>query len=240
MPTIKVLRSSSDGNCYIIDCNKSILLIECGVPCHTIVQALGMRMNNVQGCLLSHIHKDHSRSAKKLSDLFGIPIISNKETIAALQLKTAHVITCNDEWQKVGDFKVFPFECKHDVPNYGYIIKHPAFGTILFATDTYAFPILFKGIDHYLIEANYSDELLQTSDRSEAMKERVLISHMSLDYTIKYLQRSNASETAKTITLIHLSAVHSNAEVFQKRVQATIGVPTFIADTGTEIDISKQ
>lgn len=240
MAKIKVVGSSSAGNGYVIDTGDAILLLECGVKARSLLRAASYRINKIAGCLISHIHGDHCSCAKDIAQA-GIDIYSNDETIAALHLPRMTKTNTFDsigKWVNVGEFKVMPFECKHDVKNFGYIIKHHSFGTILFGTDTYAYPVLFKGVDHYLIEANYSDELLSASSIDQKQKERLLTSHMSLNYCIRYLQDCDAGNRAKTITLIHLSDRHSNADEFQAAVQRATGVPTYIADAGVEIDIT--
>lgn len=240
MAKIKVVGSSSAGNGYTVEANGEVLLLECGVKSRDLIRAAGNKVNKIVGCLISHIHGDHCAYAKDIARL-GIRLYSNPETIEALKLPDwakATAINFTNKWFRLGDFKIMPFDCRHDVRNFGYIVKHPSFGTLLFGTDTFAYPALYKGIDHYLIEANYSDEILNGSNIDKWQKDRLMISHMSLDYCAKYLRDCEASIKAKTITLIHLSSRHSNADEFQSRIRRETGVPTYIADAGTEIDIT--
>lgn len=240
MAKIKVIGSSSAGNGYVIEANGSYIFIECGVKARDMMRAAAYRSDKVAGCLISHKHGDHCAYAKEIARA-GIRIFSNKETIEALHLPALAKTTSLDktnQWLQIGDFSVMPFECQHDVKNYGYIIKHPSFGSLFFGTDTFAYPVLYKGVDHYLIEANYSDELLASSNIDKWQRDRLLVSHMSLGYCLQYLKDCGAPERAKTITLIHLSSRHSDEVEFRKCVQRETGVPTYIADTGTEIDIT--
>lgn len=54
---IKVLSSSSNGNCYILQSlqNES-LIIEAGVPWKEILKELDYDLKGVVGCLISHEH----------------------------------------------------------------------------------------------------------------------------------------------------------------------------------------
>jgi len=239
MAKVHVLGSSSEGNGYIIETSEGYLLLEAGVNPNAIWKKIGHKRKKVLGCLVSHSHGDHCKYVKNIAER-NINIYCNKDVADTKELPADRTwVVTPYKWFSIGNFRVYPFECKHDVPNYGYIIKHPEFEPLLFGTDTYAYPYNFNGIKHYLVEANYSDEILANSDIDTTQRNRLMQSHMSLDYCIKFLEECNAQE-ADTITLIHLSARHSNADEFQKRVQDEFLVPTYIADKNVIINISKD
>ena len=100
------------------------------------------------------------------------------------------------------------------------------------------------GIDHFLIEANYSDVLLKENvwngNINKAQADRIMLSHMSLDYCVQYLRDCKAEETAKTITLCHLSERNSDPELFRNTVAGAFGVPCFIAQKGLVVELSKD
>jgi ribonuclease BN (tRNA processing enzyme) len=226
---IKVIGSSSKGNGYAIIVGDEILLLECGLLWRDALRACDYKSGNIVGCLVSHIHGDHSKYVMNYSD--RVQIFSHKEVTECCRAGKGTILH-SYTWYRVGEFKVMPLELEHDVTNYGYIIYHPEVGNIFFGTDTFAYKENFLGINHWLVEANYDDRLIENLDR--AQKQRLLVSHMSIDYCIKYLEACHA-EKSKSITLIHLSSRHSNAEGFLNRVERKFGVPTYIADKGTEI-----
>ena len=125
----------------------------------------------------------------------------------------------------------------------GFLIKHQDSGVMLFVTDTFKVPITITGIDHYLIEANYADDLLRKNvwdgkvDKAQA--DRIMLSHMSLNYTVKYLIESGGIN-AKTITLCHLSERNSDPVMFRNVVQGALGVPCNIATKGLTVELSKE
>lgn len=57
MAKLKVLGSSSQGNCYILDCQGESLIIELGLPWKEILKGLNYRegFERVRGCLTSHL-----------------------------------------------------------------------------------------------------------------------------------------------------------------------------------------
>ena len=146
--------------------------------------------------------------------------------------------------RKIGSFMVVPFANYHDTPIYGYLINHPSMGTMLFSTDSYKIGMTLRGIDHFLIEANYEDSMLKENVRnssiSKAQSDRIMLSHMSLNYCIEYLRDCEADKSAKTITLCHLSERNSNPKVFRDTVAGVFGIPTYIAHKGTIVELNKK
>jgi phosphoribosyl 1,2-cyclic phosphodiesterase len=53
---IKIIGSSSHGNCYVLESETGSLLIECGIQYKKIQQALNFDISSIQGCLVSHDH----------------------------------------------------------------------------------------------------------------------------------------------------------------------------------------
>lgn len=236
MAELFIQGSSSRGNQYVIKTSTGCLAIECGWRFSDVRKCIRYKTGDIVGCLVSHVHSDHAHFCDDFSGR-GFPILSNPEV---MQKYPCVSLIEPMKWRKIGDFLVLPFEVPHDALNYGYLIRHADFGTILFATDTYAIPYHFKqNIDWYLIEANYSDEILAKSDVDSAQKRRLMVSHMSLDYCLQYLAEENLTETSG-IVLIHLSDRHSNEEQFRKAVQTATGRLTYIADKHIVIDISKN
>lgn len=51
---LKVLGSSSEGNCYILDSNSEKLIIELGVSWSKVLKGLNYKIEDVAGCIVSH------------------------------------------------------------------------------------------------------------------------------------------------------------------------------------------
>lgn len=236
--------SSSNGNAYALDSGSEILLIEAGVKLAYVMKRIDFRATDVVGCLVSHCHGDHAKYAEFYSKT-GIHIYCNQDVADKKQFPfgSATVLRASST-KAIGSFRVAPIPLHHDVPNFGYIIHHPDMGTLLFASDTYKMSLAIKGIDHWLIEANYDDRILKANvedgriDRAQA--NRLMLSHMSLDNTIHYLHECGAGETAKTIILCHLSERNSYPQMFADRVAAEFGVPTQIASKGIVVTLNKE
>jgi len=232
MTRLITIGSSSAGNSYAIDTGSEILLLEAGIKMAEVKRAIDFRLADVVGCVCSHVHGDHAKYATEYAK-FGVKVYGPQD-IADKKLfpyEKFSVMKAGKTY-RIGSFDVVPFENFHDVPCYGYIVRHKDFGTLLFSTDTYKIDVAVRGINHFLIEANYSDEILKQNVWSgkidKAQADRVMLSHMSIEYCVKYLQDCEAKK-AHTITLCHLSERNSNPMAFHEVVAGTFGVPVYVA-----------
>lgn len=233
---IKVIASSSKGNCYLLTDGKSQLLLECGIPSTRIKQALGFRLSGVLGCLVTHEHKDHSRA---ILEVIGssVDCYLSKGTKEALKLPEhhrLHVIKALEQFD-IGSWTILPFEAQHDCEEpLSFLIYNKATGDkVVFATDTYYVKYKFKGLTHIMVECNYSLDILRANVEAglinEERKRRLLKSHFSLDNVIGFLKANDLSKVQE-IHLLHLSSDNSNAELFKNKVMATTGLPVYVAE----------
>jgi len=120
---LRVLGSSSHGNCYILERGEQALLIECGVSWKQIQQGLDFNLSRVGACLISHEHKDHSKSAREVMQA-GINVYCSPGTAEALGISSHRLHTVPPLKQfTVGDFIILPFPVEHDCAEpYGYLI----------------------------------------------------------------------------------------------------------------------
>jgi ribonuclease BN (tRNA processing enzyme) len=216
---LRVLGSSSKGNCYLLVASDEVLIIEAGVKLFEVKKALSFRTDNIAGCLISHLHNDHAGYIKEYADA-GITILTG-ETVRdnkTLSLYDNRVRAVYPEHgYKLGSYKIIPFEVQHDVPCLGFYISHPECGNILFITDTYMCEYTFPNLNHVIIECNYSDAILEHNiiykGLNPLMRPRLLYSHMELE-TCKNVLRSLDLSQVINIVLIHLSDGNSNERQF--------------------------
>ena len=234
---IDVLGSSSSGNCYIIEDQGQKLILEAGVHIMEIKKALNFDIHDVAGCLVSHIHMDHSKSMVELMNL-GINVGSGIETMQNIDHHRKNVLE-PQKLHRIGNFTVMPFEIDHDVKNFGYVIKCPSGKKILFATDTQFLMHRFEGINIYMLECNFDMDSMRKAVKCGKLDPMILIrvanTHMSLETLLSYLQNVDLSTTEK-IMLIHLSERNSNEEKYIKAVQEQTGIETIAADTGVVVE----
>ena len=233
--TLKVIGSGSDGNAYILDNGTERLLLECGVKWSSIVKALGYSLEDVVGCLCSHRHGDHAASIHNAL-IYRIPVYSCADVC---ERHRGAVLIEPGKKYRIGRFIVQPIPVQHTVECYAFLIEHPDCGRILFCTDLSDFPYKLKDINHFLIEANYSDEIiLERLCRNEMVRSRS-VAHLSIDKCVEVLRR-NVSPFTNTITLLHLSVENSDAEGFITAVKESVGITAEIALPGLEVELKKE
>jgi phosphoribosyl 1,2-cyclic phosphodiesterase len=237
---LMILGSSSAGNCYILENEQEALIIECGVKFPAIKQALKFKTSKVAGCLVSHEHQDHCKGVNEVMAA-GINVYSTKGTAEAMcPGVTSHRLihlTANKEI-KIGGFTILPFDVKHDAADpVNFLIRHPETGNVLFITDTFYVPYSFRNLNNIMVEANYSQAILDEKLRNdkEFLRNRVFSSHMSLD-TCKELLKANDLSQVNNIILVHLSNGNSNADQFQKEIKELTGKNVYVADAGVTIE----
>jgi len=231
---IKVLASSSKGNCYRISDGYTALLLECGIHIKKIKQGLGFRLSDIDGCLVSHEHKDHSKSVKDIAKA-GIDLYMSEGTREVLNIEGHRIKTIKPQKQfNIGTYSILPFRTEHDAKEpLGFLIySRTTREKLLFATDTYYIRYRFPGLTHIMIECNYAHDILQSNIENglipESLKDRLLESHFSLDNAKEFLKANDLSKVQQ-IWLIHLSDSNSDAERFKQEIQELTGKVVFVA-----------
>jgi len=239
---LKVINSNSQGNCYILGNNEETLLIECGVKFPLIQKALNFELSKVVACIISHDHKDHCVSAENLVKN-GIDIYSSEGTINAIGLKHHRQFPVKPLKKfKVGGFTILPFDVKHDAAEpFGFLINHKECGNVLFITDSYYSPYKFKNLNQIIVEANYSQEIIdkkmEKGHVDSFIRNRVLESHLSFE-NCKELLRVNDLTKVNNIVLIHLSDSNSNEYQFKKEIQEMTGKTVNVARPDMNINFN--
>jgi len=243
---LQVIGSGSKGNCYALtDLKGSQLILEAGVSFKETKKALNYDISNIIGCTVSHEHMtDHAKSVEDFVKA-GINVYCSQGTSDNIKYKQGYKPTVIEAFEhlKLGDFTILPFKVTHDAAEpLGFLISHPECGNILFATDTKDLNYKFPNINHWIIEANYSEDLMREEIEQERLHgflaNRIYENHMSLETCISVLKENDRSNI-RTITLIHLSSTNAWGEQFQKKVSRAIGVKPNIATKGLTINLFK-
>lgn len=240
---LKIIGTGSKGNAYLLESNSGeVLLIECGVPVDKIKEALDFNLNKLVGCIMTHEHKDHSRSATELMKL-GVDVYSSYKTHKVMNNLGSHRAKSFPESVSIllGEFQVLSFDVKHDaVDPLGFLIHHKECGKVLFLTDTFFCGYTFTGLNNVIIEANYSKKIISQkySDEMEFLKDRILQSHMSLETCCSTLKANDLSQ-CNNIVLIHLSDTNSNELEFASTVAELTQKNVMVASNGMEINFNK-
>jgi ribonuclease BN (tRNA processing enzyme) len=249
--------SSSSGNSYLLDAGDEILLIEAGINMSNVIKYAHGRIKNIVGCLISHHHTDHSKHLRGVLK-YGINVLAIEDVFEWHNIENRMLCKTIEpaHGYKVGNFKVYVLELKHanndrtPCPCVGFIIQHFAMGKLLFVTDTMFFgkpsgdkfiKYSVPGINHIMLEANYSDEILDYNIDNGFVtgyeRPRLLASHMELKTTAQTLQMLDTTQVQNVI-LLHLSSRNASPEEFRASIEKVVGMPVKIASPGLELNLS--
>lgn len=223
----EALASSSHGNAYIVSDRDTRVLLECGMSHKKLKELTGHRLSEIDACLISHEHKDHSGCAEKvIRD--GIPTYMSQGTAEALGLEgavlDAAVAMEHGEQFSVGTVDIVPFAVFHDAKEpLGFLLRSRLDGeSVAFATDTVNLAYRFPEVTILAIEANYDDEMLSRCDRMpEKVKHRIRNTHMEIGTLCRYLSEQNLSK-CREIWLLHLSDATSREWEFVRKVRKCV------------------
>lgn len=237
---LKVLGSGSSGNCYILESDNEALIIEAGVPLKEVKIALGFNIRKIVGVVVTHSHMDH---AKYISEYEKAGI----KTFKPYEFSNHMSAECN----YMGCFRIKDFALtdkegvfKHtnsdgsECPCYGFYITHKDIGSMVYISDTELVKWNFRkhNINHILVEANYSDDLVE---RDAVNREHVLRGHMSLKTALDFIF-TNDNPALRNVVLIHLSDKNADSADFLQKIKETVkyGTDCYIAEKGLEVDLN--
>lgn len=236
MLKLKTIGSGSSGNCYVLDDGEHILILEAGVPFTEVKEVIDYEVSRIACVLSSHEHGDHRKYLHEYeSD--GIRVLKGNELIGLCDR------TLDIKQVSFGNFVISPFEVPHDVPCFGYQIQHKDMGKLVFVTDAEYVKYTFPGVNHIMVESNYSQDILDENMNSgvipKSLRDRIMKSHMSFD-TAKGMVKANKNPLLKNVILCHLSSRNSDKKRFQEEMQEIVGpfCNVTVAKKGTEVDLS--
>lgn len=232
MLDFKSYASSSSGNLNTLSDGETRIMLDCGLPWKQVRKALSFKASEYSAVCLTHAHRDHSKgiadAAKAGLDVYLLP-----ETREVLDLSghRIHEIVLLQQF-RIGTFTIKAFPVKHDVPNCGFLIANSKGEQAVYITDTPYCPYRFNNLQIIAIEANYSMDILNRNTRSGAvaseLKRSIIQNHMNLE-TLKAMLLANDLSSLREIWLLHLSDNNSSAAEFKRAIQATVGVPVYVA-----------
>lgn len=161
-----------------------------------IKKGLNWNLRSVDGCIVSHVHKDHSRSVKELRDM-GIKVFTPYQSLDDMESDEKVMLT-----EAMGCFRVTAFQVPHNgTRNCGFLISADN-QKLLYMTDFEYCPYSFKKqhINHMLIECNYIKDMVNPDLPNLVHKVR---GHCELQ-TTKGIVETNNSGGLRTVILCHM------------------------------------
>ncbi|MBE7015476.1 MAG: MBL fold metallo-hydrolase [Ruminococcaceae bacterium] len=209
--------SGSSGNCTLVSHKNTTILVDCGLSCKKMEQALsclGVDPCGIDGILVTHEHSDHTKGIGVASRKYSIPVYATLKTHQQMEIGNLHEKNIKyispDLDFEIGDIGITPFSIPHDAANpVAYNIFYNnikvSVATDIGKMNDYIMSHL-KGSLAVLLESNHDIDMLKNGKYPMILKKRILS-----DYG--HLSNNSAAETAlelaktgtKHLMLGHLS-----------------------------------
>ena len=215
---LHILASGSEGNCLLVSCGDTHLLVDAGISTRRIktsLAALGLTIDHISAILLTHEHSDHVCGLATLIRHHATPLYASGGTGAQLRYRLAGIdrqlhIVEPDSTLHIGPCRITVFPTSHDGhEGVDYRIDSDC-GSIGILTDTgcvtdEAFSALC-GVELLVLESNHDVEWLRSGPYPYYLKERILGAHghLSNDDAARFAAEMVRRGT-KEIVLAHLS-----------------------------------
>lgn len=245
-----ILGSGSGGNCALLECGETRILIDAGFSGKQIRQrmaAINRSPETLSGILITHEHSDHVQGLLGLAARTGIRIFCNRLTKEAIEAQFKTTFQCQlfitGNSFEVGEIEVETFSVPHDAYDpVGFLLKTDC-GNIGFLTDLgHATKMVVERIrrSHILVlETNHDHKLLQDDvKRPWSVKQRILSrhGHLSNDAAADVLEQVVSSNLRK-VFLGHLSKDCNTPELAHKAISARLQK---IQASHIEVEVTSQ
>lgn len=220
---LTVFASGSRGNAYLLETPDGAVLLDAGLPYRQLV------IGGLLAVLVTHEHKDHSKAAAEFARR-GVPVVTSKGTAEAIGL-TQYKRLADGEWARFGAVTAQAFAAQHDAAEpLGFVVTVGG-KRLVYATDTYYLKYRIPGVNYWVIECNFCEDLIDEGDALDRRRQR---SHMGLE-RLKTLFAANDLTAAEWILLVHLSDAKSDEWRMVQEIAHATGVETVAARKGLTI-----
>ena len=211
------LASGSSGNALVIQTGGAALLVDCGLPQRAIERHLrhaGLSPADLAAIVLTHEHGDHTLSAGPLARRYGVPLVANRPTAAALGPALAGVDLRElavGGGLALGPFELRSFPVPHDAAApVGYTIKVGEWCVgVAIDLGSWNDGVVdgLRAADLVVLESNHDRERLRVAPYAWPIKQRIYspLGHLDNVQAGELLARLGADGRRRTAWLAHLS-----------------------------------
>ncbi len=222
------LFSGSSGNATYLSCDGEEFLIDAGVSCKRLCEALlavGSGIERIRGIFVTHEHVDHINGLEVLSKKYNIPIYMNAKSARYFDCASGHDFTKRslrimDAADKIrtenAEFEAF--RTPHDSWGsvcYRVVTADDCFGLatdIGFVTKSVAAALI--GCRNVVIESNHDIEMLKNGPYPIGLQDRILsksghLSNLECARFVPYLAEAGTEK----IFLAHLSKENNTPDL---------------------------
>ena len=231
--TVTTLASGSSGNCILVSHGATHLLVDAGISCRRIKNALaglGLTPGELTAVLITHEHSDHISGLATLFKQYHLPVWCSKGTGRQLEYRIAflnevlHTFEPGESFP-LGGLTVTGFATLHDAADpVGYTftdgVRKAAVVTDL-GVVTPVVEACVRGSGLLVAEANHDPDLVREGPYPYYLKQRILGAHGHLSNAD--CAALAARSGAETVILAHLSEENNRPALALETVRACLG-----------------
>ena len=226
MTSFCTIASGSSGNAALLTCGKTHLLIDMGISCRRICQALAqfhITPEDLSAVLITHEHTDHVGGLATYIKKYRTPIICTPGTARQLHYRLAEIAPLLEtlplsEKRDLENLSITALPTSHDCSESAAFRIDTPCGSIGYLTDTgficaeTANALL--GTKLLVLESNHDVETLLSGPYPYHLKRRVHgpLGHLSNDVAAEFAADSAKAGT-RDIILAHLSAENNTPQM---------------------------
>ncbi len=230
MTTLTVLGSGSKGNAMALESDGAILLLDAGFSAREVerrAELAGVPLDALCGIALTHEHGDHTQGAFRLATKYGVPVLASPGTWLSLGAAEAvHRVTLTTTGRtECGPFTVAGCALLHDAVEPLALTVTTGSGVKLgvaydFGRATQALRYHFRLLHALIVEANYDEVMLRTSEYPASVQHRIAGSsgHLSNRATAQLLVEL-VHPGLGAVVLAHLSQQCNSPDVARRTVE---------------------
>jgi len=236
--TLTVLGSGSRGNAVALAAEGAVLLIDAGFSARELArraELAGVDLGALCGIALTHEHGDHTQGAVRLAARHRVPVYSSAGTWTALGAPAGvtHRPVRPGARLACGPFALAGCVLLHDAAEPLALTVTSGAGVRVgiaydFGRATQALRYHFRAQSALVLEANYDELMLRTSDYPASVQQRIAGSagHLSNRATAQLL-RELWHPGLGTVVLAHLSQQCNSPELARRTVEQALGASGF-------------
>jgi len=221
--TFQTFASGSSGNAALLSHDNTHILIDMGISCRRVCQALaerGLRPGDLSAVCITHEHKDHIAGLDTFIKKNHVPIFCSAGTARQLSYRIAGIeallepFSCGDSFELAG-LHISTFPLSHDASDGSGYRFDGSLGSVGALTDTGYITDEARdallGVDLLMLEANHDPEHVRSGPYPYYLKERILgiFGHLSNEAAARFACETAEKGTSQ-IVLAHLSAENNS------------------------------
>jgi phosphoribosyl 1,2-cyclic phosphodiesterase len=178
-----VLGSGSRGNCFALESEGVVLLVDAGFSAKEIerrAESAGLALDRLGAIALTHEHGDHASGALRLAQRFAVPVLTAPGTWERLggDPATAYLPIGLEYQVEVGPFRIEACPTSHDAVEPLAIVARDGEGVSVgvaydLGRPTMAVRYLLRRLTAIVLEANHDEVRLRTSGYPPAVQRRI-------------------------------------------------------------------